>query len=570
MTRALLALCLLFGAPDFSELEKSYRQAVDDSDWKTVRRTVDAMVEAAPERAARFLSSELTFAADASHRRAVFRALTSIKRPEMLEFLREYVSSGEAWERACALEGYAALRPKDAFPLAVNCYQTDDDPRVRRVAVDVLVSFKTARAAEALMRAPTGQSTGEERRVLAELKKFPDAAVTAAAGRILSSKASTDLRVFALLTLAARNAESARPVLERATKNKDRRVAITAMVALDRIKTPGTASSLRKLFAQTRGFDKRYELLDIVGRTYLKDSVLTEIVKREAQTGNKLLRPKAAETLGHVGGADAVPPLTIMLRVQTPWQIPVGASRGLAATRSAKAIPPLIAALGRSKGRLSLEISIALESLTGQPFGTSAGLWKRWWDDRGAGFQVPRIEKPLWKEETQAGDKYAFYGIRIRSHAVAFVCDVSGSMGGDGIAGLKKELSRVLKRFPAEGRFNLIFFDSDVRSWKRSLVAAKKRRKAALQVVNGLVARGGTNMWDGLQTAMSDKNVDTIVLLSDGSPTAGKVQSTRKIRDRITKQNRSRMVLIHVIAIGYDAPHLRQMAQASGGKYAKR
>ncbi len=77
-------------------------------------------------------------------------------------------------------------------------------------------------------------------------------------------------------------------------------------------------------------------------------------------------------------------------------------------------------------------------------------------------------------------------------------------------------------------------------------------------------------MWDGLQTAMSDKNVDTIVLLSDGSPTADKVQSTREIRDRITKQNRSRMVLIHVIAIGYDAPHLRQMAHASGGKYAKR
>jgi Mg-chelatase subunit ChlD len=101
-------------------------------------------------------------------------------------------------------------------------------------------------------------------------------------------------------------------------------------------------------------------------------------------------------------------------------------------------------------------------------------------------------------------------------------------------------------------------------------VTAKKSRKAALGVVSGLDARGGTNMWDGLQTAMRDKNIDTLVLLSDGSPTAGKIQSTKQIRDLITKQNRSRMVMIHVIAIGYDSPHLRQMAHASGGKYAKR
>ncbi len=62
MTRALVALSLLLGAPDFAELEKSSRQAVDDSDWKTVRRTVDVMADAAPERAARFLSNEFTFA----------------------------------------------------------------------------------------------------------------------------------------------------------------------------------------------------------------------------------------------------------------------------------------------------------------------------------------------------------------------------------------------------------------------------------------------------------------------------------------------------------------------------
>ena len=244
MTRALVALSLLLGAPDFAELEKSYRQAVDDSDWKTVRRTVDVMVETAPQRAALFLSKELVLAADQPHRRAVFRALTRIKeRREILDFLREHVSSGDAYERAYALQGFAAQRPKEAFPLAVNCYQADDDARVRRIAIDVLASFKNAEAAEALMRAPTGLSPGEERRVLAELKGFPDTALAAAAGRILSGGSSPDLRVFALLALAGRNAESARPLLERALQDGDRRVSITAMLALDRMKTPGTAST---------------------------------------------------------------------------------------------------------------------------------------------------------------------------------------------------------------------------------------------------------------------------------------------------------------------------------------
>ena len=58
--------------------------------------------------------------------------------------------------------------------------------------------------------------------------------------------------------------------------------------------------------------------------------------------------------------------------------------------------------------------------------------------------------------------------------------------------------------------------------------------------------------------------------MSDGSPTAGKIQALPKIRDTFTIENRARMVLVHVIAIQQDPRELREMANASGGSYVTR
>ncbi|MFQ5844277.1 MAG: hypothetical protein ACE5JG_04735, partial [Planctomycetota bacterium] len=88
----------------------------------------------------------------------------------------------------------------------------------------------------------------------------------------------------------------------------------------------------------------------------------------------------------------------------------------------------------------------------------------------------------------------------------------------------------------------------------------------------GLPAAGATDIWKALQEAMKGEGVDTIVLLSDGAPTAGPdgYRDPRAIRRAIRKQNRSRMIVFHVIAIGHRAPHFAAMARHSGGTYVER
>ena len=66
------------------------------------------------------------------------------------------------------------------------------------------------------------------------------------------------------------------------------------------------------------------------------------------------------------------------------------------------------------------------------------------------------------------------------------------------------------------------------------------------------------------------KGTDTIVILSDGQPTAGKLQDMRQIADWFYRENRTRMILVHAVAIGHKSPGLKAMAVLSGGKYRER
>ncbi|MDH3591182.1 MAG: VWA domain-containing protein, partial [Planctomycetota bacterium] len=238
-------------------------------------------------------------------------------------------------------------------------------------------------------------------------------------------------------------------------------------------------------------------------------------------------------------------------------------------SRAREAIEPLIEALAKTKGRLQNEIANALESLTGESFGRTPATWRKWWFERGVSFKVPEVAPTFWPEQGET--QYAFYGIRLVSDRAAFVCDVSGSMKGTSIQTLQRELAAVVKRFPPQGKFNFIFFNDKVHPWAKKLVSANaKEKKKALAMIEKMGASGATNLWDALKRAMNDKDVDTIVLLSDGAPTAGKIQNSKKIAQTFFKLNRDRMVLLHVVAIGQVAPYLESMAKLSGGSYVER
>ena len=554
-----LLVVLVLLAP-FDDLKKAYDEAVAASKWETVRGLALEISKVKDERSARFLYQEFKLASKEEHRRALVRALALMKWRGGRDFVNRHLGSEDPYFRATSLEALERLDKKAAFARAAALLQIDDDKRVRLSAAEVLARLATAEAAQALVAGAAELPPHEQEWILPLIKGLPAPLLASVEAQL--RHADPEVRLVAALVLAARRPAA----LANARKDKDRRVALVALAAGDKKSSP-----LRALLKRAKGFDQRWELYDLIARARLSGPVLVEALTKAARGGEKHLRAKAAEALGRAGRGGAVATLVPLLKTTRPWQVPIGAARGLAATRDRGAIEPLVDALEKAKGRLSFEIAAALESLTGQPFGRSAAVWERWWRERGTGFQIPETPKPRWTKETAAADRYAFYGIELYSQAAAFVCDISGSMKDDRIKTLKRELNVVVRRFSSHGRFNLVFFNEKVHPWSRRLVHAKKKTKEkALEFIGALEAAGATNIWDALQAALADKDVDTIVLLTDGAPTAGKVRTTAEIKKRFLKQNRKRMILLHVVSIGQQSPDLRDMARLSGGTYVER
>ena len=80
---------------------------------------------------------------------------------------------------------------------------------------------------------------------------------------------------------------------------------------------------------------------------------------------------------------------------------------------------------------------------------------------------------------------------------------------------------------------------------------------------------GGTAIYDGLWLAFEDPLVDTIYVLTDGQPSAGKVTDIYEIRREVARWNATRNVKIHGVSVGQESQLLRWLAEDSGGRYTR-
>jgi len=81
---------------------------------------------------------------------------------------------------------------------------------------------------------------------------------------------------------------------------------------------------------------------------------------------------------------------------------------------------------------------------------------------------------------------------------------------------------------------------------------------------------GGTNLYDGLELALLEEDVDTIFVLSDGMPGAGKYVAKDDILRAVRRLNQTKRVAIHTVSIGMDADLMKQLAAQNGGRYVRR
>jgi hypothetical protein len=311
--------------------------------------------------------------------------------------------------------------------------------------------------------------------------------------------------------------------------------------------------------------------------------------------------------------ATAVPALAARID-DARWLVRVAVVAALENTPSKEAVDAVVARMAKEDGRLKDDCARALRALTGQALPANPEMWRLWWAEnrsKWAGKPPAPVEKAPSpfddaKPVVPAGEdkKTGFFGIEFESRRVVFVIDVSGSMneamGGKGpdakslkAAVAKAELKRVVAALEDGALFDIVFFSSGVRAWKPEMQKADaKTRKEALDYIDAAEVAGATDTYDALEAAFGlgdigkgkkreadptgDARVDTILFLSDGKPSVGRITDPDAIRAAIKDLNRSRRVVLHAVAFGTsasggaDAKFMKGLADDAGGKYVEK
>ncbi len=318
------------------------------------------------------------------------------------------------------------------------------------------------------------------------------------------------------------------------------------------------------------------------------------------------------ESIALIGAKDGVSPMAKALG-DNAWQVRSAAIAGLKKIGGKEAIEALIPPFEKENMmRLRNEYAAALLHLTGMDYGKDTTTWKKWWADNAGSWSGPAQKPPSAGHAGGAGGTAAFFGIPVDSDKVVFILDISGSMneltknegektissgaGGkesdDTLFGehpkidvAKYELKKCIKKLKKDVKFNIYFFNDAWTKWQDNLVAADaKWKEEAYNYIDKQSANAQTNVWDPLEDALksagmglNDKhyasNLDTVFLLSDGSPYPPDLYvGPEDILKRVREMNSLKKVKIHCIGIGggQNTMLLQGLANMTGGTYVKR
>jgi hypothetical protein len=388
---------------------------------------------------------------------------------------------------------------------------------------------------------------------------------------------------------------------------------------------PDAQKVVREEWTKTRLNSKdwgvRAELYEILGHAPLEWAV--EILAAAVQGPDGTEHDPRALVLAVDGlaGRDAakVTPVLVSRIDDVRWLVRAAVVAALENTPSKEGIDAVVKRMQKEDGRLKGDCARALKALTGKDLPANPEVWRVWWESNREKWTgkppAPDPNAPLTpfaeadKKDAPSERKTGFFGIEIESKRVVFVIDVSGSMtwemGGKGPEAkmarapcAKEELKRCIGGLEDGTLFDIIFFSTSVHVWKADMQKADaKIRGEARAYVDSAEVMGATNTYDALEAAFAlgdmgkgkkresdptgDARMDTIVFLSDGKPTLGRITDPDKIRSAVRDWNKARRIAIHSIAFGVsagpskdregaDPVFMKGLATDSGGKYVEK
>jgi hypothetical protein len=404
-------------------------------------------------------------------------------------------------------------------------------------------------------------------------------------------------------------------------------VAVALATAFGKARHHGAKELLLELLSRDSWTIQR-AVIEAMGN--LGDATLVPRLADFVTHSESTLRTVAVESLGQIGGDQALEPVLDALDDEA-WQVRAAAIRSLLTFRSRECIAPLIERMAREDGRLAQDAWQALVEITGFTFDFDHEVWRSWWERSKYDFRPPPPRRATATAsstpKSDSGKRYAkmpvrYYGIPTASKRILFLLDASRSMNEEvdfvrpkvtdkkvryaherlekeyaskvKIEIAKEELIDTISRLDDNTFFNVVVYETRIHPWQNTMVPAGSINKnRAIEFVRGQKARGAesvaprssrvdlegrTNIFEGLEVAfqsagigVDDRHyrsaVDTIFLLSDGMPTAGKILHIPEILDEVDRMNSLRRVVIHTINIGHSGTLLEQLAERSGGTY---
>lgn len=298
------------------------------------------------------------------------------------------------------------------------------------------------------------------------------------------------------------------------------------------------------------------------------------------------VRLAALEVLVAQGGPAAAPAVAAALG-DGAWSVRLAAAQAAGRVRSRVMLAPLVGALADARVRVAEAAGAALLALTGLAFESDARAWRTWLEGDGRLFDPAQLPEGVGARPPPPPPgtrtvEARFLGLTIRSRHVAFVLDGSGSMGAltrDGRTrwdGVVEELERALQGLSGAHVNLAVFHDRVEAALPRALPLDSARREALLRFVRARRPAGRTALYDGIAWGLADPEVDTLVVLSDGAPSAGQWFTKTDLRAELLRANRFRRARIDVVAVGAEdiarrwRDALEQVAGDSGGTYVAR
>jgi HEAT repeat protein len=351
---------------------------------------------------------------------------------------------------------------------------------------------------------------------------------------------------------------------------------------------------------------------DPLGRAGAVDGLLTAGLLTETDLARVLI-DKAAEP--RIVLADGLAPDVALLPVpgrgeevlrallaDASWRVRTAAVEAAVRLWHPRVIPALIDRLTAEQSRARDHLVEALRTLTGLEQPDDADVWRRWWSGRGETLDLgprpkpdehgrfrrpataPAPGAPRAPRETRT---LQFFDLPLRSHRMAFVFDLSGSMrepfgaksGPSRLDVTRVEFARMVGDLPETAALDLFVYryptafppEPDLtRALGKIAPLTAPARKKVLAWAEQQPALGWGAFYEALDLA-SREDVDTIVLLSDGKPSRGRYDRGFRLIDEFTRLNRFRRVTVDAVLVGEndtDRKFMEALAASTGGRFS--